>query len=163
MNIPAIEDATSDEKLWATFCHGSVILFWLGIILPLVAWVTQRDKSPFVAFHALQALAFQLLQMVYWIVITIVAVVLMIGSVVGIAIIEAEAGGSSGEPPAAFLFAQFLFMGLFFCGFGVYALFGIVGAVMTITGRDFRYPILGKRLERYLVNDPNPTPAEVAS
>jgi hypothetical protein len=43
--------------------------------------------------------------------------------------------------------------GLFFLGlavWGAYIGYGLYGAVATLQGKDFRYVILGPRLERYL-------------
>ena len=53
-----------DERMFATFAHLGMIagfVFPLGnIIVPLVIWLTQRDKSDFVDVHAKEALNWQL-------------------------------------------------------------------------------------------------------
>ncbi len=55
---------SNDERLWAMLAHlltlvGYVV--WVGAyIIPLVIYLVYKDKSPFVAFHALQSLFFQL-------------------------------------------------------------------------------------------------------
>ncbi|MBK8493365.1 MAG: DUF4870 domain-containing protein [Saprospirales bacterium] len=53
-----------DERMFATFAHLGMIagfVFPLGnIIVPLVIWLTQRDKSDFVDAHAKEALNWQL-------------------------------------------------------------------------------------------------------
>jgi len=55
---------TSDEKLWAMLAHLLGLLGYVSAvgqyIAPLVIFVLYRDKSKFVAFHALQSLFFQL-------------------------------------------------------------------------------------------------------
>ena len=49
---------TNEEKLFALLCHLSVFIG--GVFLPIILWATQKDKSKFVAFHALQAIFYQL-------------------------------------------------------------------------------------------------------
>ena len=56
------EELTSDSKLLAMFSHFSIFLG--GIILPIILYFVQKDKSKFVAFHALQSIFFHLLYMV---------------------------------------------------------------------------------------------------
>jgi uncharacterized Tic20 family protein len=59
---------TRDDKLWATAAHVAGFagyVFALGqYIAPLVLFFVFKDKSKFVAFHALQSLFFQLLVLV---------------------------------------------------------------------------------------------------
>jgi uncharacterized Tic20 family protein len=55
---------TQDEKLWAMLAHLAGLLGWVAFlgqyIGPLVIYLLYKDKSRFVAFHALQELYFQL-------------------------------------------------------------------------------------------------------
>src|SRR5687768_12738889 len=57
---------TGEQRTWAMLAHllalpGLLTLFgWLTWVGPLVVWVCRRKDSPFVAFHALQSLLFQL-------------------------------------------------------------------------------------------------------
>jgi uncharacterized Tic20 family protein len=65
-------DSLSNERTWAALAHASVLLtFALGLstgglavivaaLVPLVIWLAFRDRSRFVAFHAMQATVFQL-------------------------------------------------------------------------------------------------------
>jgi uncharacterized Tic20 family protein len=65
-------DLLANERTWATLAHASVLLtFALGVstgglavivaaLVPLVIWLAFRDRSRFVAFHAMQATVFQL-------------------------------------------------------------------------------------------------------
>lgn len=59
---------TRDDKLWATAAHVAGFagyVFALGqYIAPLVLFFMFKEKSKFVAFHALQSLFFQLLVLV---------------------------------------------------------------------------------------------------
>ncbi len=53
----------SDERTWAAISHGLSFVEG-GIIGPLVVYLIKKDKSPFVAFHALQSLYFGLVFLV---------------------------------------------------------------------------------------------------
>ncbi|ARU41008.1 hypothetical protein CCB80_07580 [Armatimonadetes bacterium Uphvl-Ar1] len=56
-------DPTSEEKQMAMIAHigGAVVslVSGLGFIVPLVLYLTKKDQSRFIGFHALQALVFQ--------------------------------------------------------------------------------------------------------
>ena len=75
----------SDEKLMATLSHlGSVIG---GFILPLVIWLTQKDKSEYVAHHAKEALNFQITLIIGFIagaILMIIFIGILVLAVVGI-------------------------------------------------------------------------------
>lgn len=55
---------SDDERLWGMLAHLAGILGYLGgigqYVAPLVIYLVYKDKSSFVAFHALQSLYFQL-------------------------------------------------------------------------------------------------------
>ena len=46
---------TQDERVMAAVAHATIIFSAVGLIGPLIIWGTQREKSPFLAFQALQA------------------------------------------------------------------------------------------------------------
>lgn len=74
----------SNEKMLATFSHlGSVIG---GFVLPLVIWLTQKDKSKFVEENAKEALNFQITLMLTFIVGAILMIIF-----IGILVIIAAA------------------------------------------------------------------------
>lgn len=55
---------SDEERLWAMLAHLLALLgyvVWVGAyVAPLVVYLVYKDKSRFVAFHALQSLFFQL-------------------------------------------------------------------------------------------------------
>lgn len=65
----------SDERLWATLAHAGGIIF--GFIAPLVIWLVQKDKSAFVEDQAKEALNFQILLTIVYIVGAILTVILI--------------------------------------------------------------------------------------
>jgi uncharacterized Tic20 family protein len=53
---------TSDDKTWGMFAHLSCVIG--GWILALVVYVTQKDKSPWVRKHAVDALNWHLTKLI---------------------------------------------------------------------------------------------------
>ncbi len=115
-----------EERTWAMVAHLGVFvnLFtgFLGPLVPLLIYLIYKDRSRYVRFQAFQAFIFQL---VYWIggMLVVGAVWLFVGLLsaifIGVCLI-----------PFAFILSLFLV---------VPYIYGIVGAVKTYQGEDFRY------------------------
>jgi uncharacterized Tic20 family protein len=103
---------------------------WL--VGPLVIFFAKRD-SPFVRFHALQAILWQLFMMGFSIVLFVVMIAVMIAI--------PKAGPHSGEPPVLFL------LGVYGC-FGLFTLLNFVVAiyfaVKANSGAWASYPLIGR-------------------
>ena len=130
----------------AGLAHISVVMFGWGIIVPVVVWVTEREKSRFASFQALQALAYQLFSMLLYMVCAIGVMIPAMG-------IQFLAFTIPDDPNAAaplFAFIAILGMMAVFCFMGLYTLVGIIGGILSFMGKDFHYPLLGNWLERYL-------------
>ncbi|HSB00650.1 MAG TPA: DUF4870 domain-containing protein [Anaerolineales bacterium] len=138
---------TSDEKIMAALAHGSIFLVFFGPVIPVVLWASQRKKSKYVSFHALQAMGYQVLLFWLWILAGFLIAILTMCLVFPLVIFSAK--DSSNIEFASFLVQIFIFLSIF--GFmGLFFLTGIIGAVFCLVGKDFRYPLIGKWLERYL-------------
>ncbi len=126
---------TQDERVMAALAHAAIILPNIGVIVPLVIWLTQKDKSRFVAFQALQALAYHVVLIAGW----FVAIGCFIASIFGLVFaINSSSSGSEFGFLVPFLGIGFIvFVSL---GFVIY---GLIGAVMTLQGQDFRYVLIG--------------------
>uniref|UniRef100_A0A7C4PKP0 DUF4870 domain-containing protein n=1 Tax=Anaerolinea thermolimosa TaxID=229919 RepID=A0A7C4PKP0_9CHLR len=121
---------TSDEKTWATLAHLSVLvnLFTgvLGPVIALVIYLAHKDKSRYVAYQSLQAL---LLQLVVWVGGgALIAIVWVITGLLSLVII-----GLCLIPFAILLSAVPI----------VAPVYGVVGAIKTSQGEDFRYWLIG--------------------
>jgi len=141
---------TQDERVMAAVVHATIIFSAVGLIGPLIIWGTQREKSPFLAFQALQAAAYQFL--------------LLLGGLLAGALYMCS---FLSMPITALLSAPFderaticlPFLG-FSCTFGIlfllmlawltYVGYGLFGALSVLQGSDFRYAFLGSWLESYL-------------
>jgi len=146
MNTPV----TSDEKMTAALVHGSVFLVFLGPVIPVLIWVSQRKKSKYVSFHALQAMGYQALIFWLWAVVAILIGLLARVLVFPLGFFLQR----SGNPAATIFFAQIFVFVSIFGALGAIFLTGIAGAIFCLLGRDFRYPIMGKWLEQYLSYEP---------
>ncbi len=147
---------TQDDRILAALAHVTALLPFMGVLAPVVIWATQKDKSQYVSFQALQATAYQLTMILAWFVgmgCYMCSFFLTFGGM-------ATAGlGASFEGSLNWLAAiagtlAFLLpvgvMGLMFLGGFAFIIYGLVGAVQTLRGKDFRYIIIGARLEQYL-------------
>jgi uncharacterized Tic20 family protein len=143
-----------DERIMAALSHVTAILPFLGVIAPIVIWVTQKDKSQYVAFQALQALGYQLTMILAWFVGMACYMCSFFGTFLGMIPLTA----TSPEEPNPLAVAgftltfliPFIVFGAIFVGGILFVIYGLVGAVMVLQGKDFRYLIIGTRLERYL-------------
>ena len=151
---------SDEEKLWAAVAHGSI---WLSVVLsvmsvgtllpvsvfiPLVIYFMFRKRSDYVAFHALQAFVLQLVGTIgalvlllvggtVWLIglfVALLAMAILIGFIlvpvwglVGIVLMLATAL----LPLAALLF-------------------GTIATIETYNGRDYRYPVLARWVDRQL-------------
>jgi hypothetical protein len=148
---------TQDDRIMAALAHASAILPFMGIIAPIIIWATQKDKSRYVAFQALQALVWQLTMVVAF----FLAMACYMCSFFSIflTIPFARTTSNSAEPSGLFfapIVFSFLIFGSIFLGGTLFNIYAIVAAVLTLQGRNFRYIIIGSWLERYL-QQPNPS------
>ena len=139
---------STEERVWAALSHLSALAFGMGVLLPIIGWSEQRRKSNYATFQALQALGYQSLgytawMLSYWVVMTLLLVIV----VAALSFVTARTGELEPVAMAGFNIVLFLFV---FFGFGLYFLFPVIAAISCALGRDFRYPVLGDRLARYL-------------
>lgn len=142
---------TQDERVMAGLAHVSALIPMVGLIAPIVIWVTQKENSKYVAFQSFQALAYQ---------ITMVIASFIGWACYGISFFgifftipfAATPGSTEQVSPLAILPALFPFLifGLiFFVGFVMIG-YAIYGGVRTFQGKHFRYLLVGNWVDRYL-------------
>ncbi|HNB53155.1 MAG TPA: DUF4870 domain-containing protein [Anaerolineales bacterium] len=116
----------ADERLWGMLAHLSVLLNlvtgFLGVLTPLVIYFIYKDRSRFVAYHAMQSFIFQL---IFWGGAGIIVGVMW--AIVGV--LSAVLIGLICIPFAIVL--SFLPLGAL--------IYGVIGAIQTYQGQDFRY------------------------
>lgn len=121
------EPVTSDDHTMALLSH--VGGYFTSFVLPLIFWLVYKDKSRFVAQHARESLNFQISQIIYFVVVSSLAVGLYIA--MGVLI-----GWDSALLPTL---GVYLLIG---SGFAIFELVAVIFAsVAGYQGRSFRYPL----------------------
>jgi uncharacterized Tic20 family protein len=133
---------TAEERLMAALCHGAVAMSGPGILVGVLIWLTQKEKSAYASRQGLQAAVYQLLGMI-----GIVGMWIAWGIFYAISILPMVQDPARYEeaPPPIFwagLISMAIPMGLMI----VWGLYGLWGALQCWRGREFRYAIIGKRL-----------------
>ncbi len=136
--VPAFDSPhSSDERTWAALAHASTLLNAAtgmgGLIGAAVIWLTQKEKSAWVAFHGLQSLVFQAAQSL------IVSLVVGVVWVVGFALSFITLGLGAIVAVPVMIMVMFLGLALMTGGL-VYSLYG---AYQVYEGREFRYIWIG--------------------
>ena len=120
---PSVQPGPSQsECLMAAGAHLAVLLPHVGVVVPLVLWLANKDTAPFAAYQAKQAFWFQLLTIVgFWM---LVVLAITLGLVTfGIGLVAA--------------------LPLLFVWHFAADVYGIIGAVYSAQARDFRYILIG--------------------
>jgi uncharacterized Tic20 family protein len=152
MNEQAQYTPTSDDRLLAGLSH------FMGLIVALIVWATQKDKSPYIRFQAIQAMAFELVVMI---VIFVVVGCSMVGF---FGLVALTTGGvflaenSQNLPPDSIPFFSLMFgvpffiPCLFLLVFTPLFVLRLIAAISTFQGKNFHYPLLGNWVENFLAH-----------
>jgi uncharacterized protein len=159
--VATVPVTTSEERLWAAIAHGSGLLtlvvsistLGLGalplVFVPFVVYLVYREKSRFVAFHAAQALALQVIGTVgYFVALLAVSLVALLVTIIG-GVLVVILIGLVVLVVAVLLWAVVLpalwgFMPL------ILGALSAIAAIETSSGRDYRYPYIGAWIEDWL-------------
>ncbi|HEX8217945.1 MAG TPA: DUF4870 domain-containing protein [Chloroflexia bacterium] len=129
------------ERLLAGVAHGAIAFGLLGVTFPVallitgVVWLYSR-RSPYVRFHSDQAGCYQC--SVLLINVLVVAVLAVFG---GFAVFGAIRGETTWGELGLVLWG----IGLFLVWFAITIVLGVIGAIMVLLGRPFKYPFIGDR------------------
>jgi uncharacterized protein len=119
-----------DERTWAMLAHLSVLVnlvtVLLGPVASLIIYLVYKDRSRYVAYHALQSTVFQLIA---WIVGGLLATITWsIAAALTVILIGCLLY------PVALLFTLLPLIAL---------IYGVIGAIQVSQGQDFRYWLVG--------------------
>jgi uncharacterized Tic20 family protein len=128
---PAPQPLTeSDERTWAMLAHLSILLNlitgFLGIVVALIIYLAYKNRSNYVAYQSMQSFVFQL---IWW-----------LGGGLLIGLVWAITGALSLVLVGLVLIPLACLLSLLPLAALVY---GIVGAVETNSGKDFKYWLIG--------------------
>lgn len=135
-----------ETRLLAALSHASAIFSYIGILVPILVYATQKKKSSYISFQALQALVWQALSMAF---IMLASLCMMTSMFVPIFFISAPENGTASTAPAAGLFFAIIAISLLM-GIGniFFIIYGVVGAIMTYQGKNFRYAVIARLIEK---------------
>ena len=134
---------TSDERTWAMLAHLSVlanlVTGFLGPVAALLIYLVYKDRSRYVAYHALQS---TINQLIWWVGGgALIGVIWAVTGMLSLIII-----GILCIPFALLLTILILAMPL------ISLIYGVVGAIEVNQGRDFRYWLVGDWVRGTLVD-----------
>lgn len=137
---------STEDRVWTILAHLSALSLGMGILLPIVGWSDQRRKSNYASFQCLQALGYQSLGFTVWVLSYLVLVIL--ASIILLLVLMPE--GSRQPSPDTLRPVLIIFLIIVLGPLALYLVLPIIAAVACALGKDFRYPVMGNRLARYL-------------
>ena len=145
---PLTNAISRGERSWALGAHLSLFLILLtyflaagfdiwkssvlisgtlvGPLVCIIAYLRHKKRSEYVAFHALQALLFQIVFI----------------AIMGLAVVILPPGSNE---------AGFLCLVPIVCGLPLLAM---IGAFSTLQGKDFKYPLIGQWIKKVFKSNP---------
>ena len=146
-----IEQTTAhqDDRVIAALAHGSILLGLLtnglgGIGASLVIWLSQKEKSAYVAAQALQALVYQIvtgvISVLFWCLWGALWMALLLPPLI------ANPEAYETNPPPG-LWIGLILMIVPFGVMGLVTLYGLWSALRSFNGHDFKYIVIGNWLK----------------
>ena len=156
-----MEKRSQDDYITAALAHGTAVIPIWGLIATIIIWATQKDKSRFVAFHALQATIYQAMPFIGFLFIfgcyfcsfafsflPFIGILPFIGDM-----------PDANEGVIAFLITiltiipitlPMLVIGLAIFVYLAYIGYALYSALRVFQRHDVRYPLIGRWVERHL-------------
>lgn len=141
------DTVSKDEKIFALFSRLSIFIG--GIFVPIVFWITNKDKSKFVTYHSLQAIWFHVVFIIFiilWAAIIVSLAIDILFSIPGIS--------HKNTHLSAFIiislivmYASVYILVLLFFGYGIYL------AIKSYEGNLTKYPLIGKIIFKRVYGD----------
>jgi uncharacterized Tic20 family protein len=131
-----------NDKIMAAIAHILVIIPFWGLIGASIIWATHKNKSHFVAYQALQAIVYQLLSGLAGVAFGCYTFILTL-----YLLFPPTPNIRTTEPSAGLILYPSVIGWLVIVAYVVYAIWG---GISVLRGHDFRYLIIGTRLEQFL-------------
>lgn len=134
--------STGEERLLAAIAHASVVASGFGILVGLIIWLTQREKSAYAARQGLQAAVYQLLGLI-----AIVALWVLWGIFYALTFIPIiRSPEQFQDAPPTIFWVGMGSMVIPMAAMVLWGLYGLWGALQCWRGQEFRYLLIGKFL-----------------
>lgn len=141
------------EDRWvAAMGHFSVLIFFWGMLAPLVAWILQGSRSRFLRTQSVQTLIFQATATVFFLAVTLSYLVELL--LIVLVLVRGWPGEPASQPPIAIvgivlLIASFLIIAIALLLVPVFHLLGQWAGYRTLKGQDYRYPVVGWLVDKW--------------
>ena len=158
--------STQSERNWAMLAHLTALLTVLvglhsggvgsvvALLVPLGMYLYFRERSPYVAFHALQATVFQASIGIAWVVVGAIAGTVLAGAWIVTGLLSIVLVGLLLVPFALGLTFLTVIMLLALPVLGL--VYPVRGAYLTYSGRPFEYLWVGPLAARTMTSPPSP-------
>ena len=145
------EETEKWEDNWVSgICHSTAILQLWGIVTPLIVWFTQKERSAKLRFQALQAAIYQLIAFAAYMIGTVAYMAFIFIMIFGLMMFSGSPASPNSElSPAAgiismlFFAILMIFWLIIMIAMPIYYLLAGAASILTIRGKDFKYPIIG--------------------
>jgi uncharacterized Tic20 family protein len=146
--------SSQDERIIAALANVTIVLPFWGAIGAIVIWATQKDKSAYVAFQSLQAVVYHLVLVLAGFLAGACYLCSLVAFPVMMALTVSTSDPAADFSPAFILpmAVPFAVLGASILGWFAFVVYGLVAAAATLQGKDFRYVVIGRRLEAYLAH-----------
>jgi len=140
---------TQEEKQLAALAHASILLGLMsngigGIMAALVIWVVKKEKSPYLAFQALQAMVYQAITFVVIMMAWCCWTMLYLG-LIFVPLLSNPSAYETSVPPGMWIGLLLIVIPLGI--WGLVILYGLWGAARSLSGHDFEYALIGRWLK----------------
>jgi uncharacterized Tic20 family protein len=137
---------SQEVRLLAAISHAAVLFTNIGFVVPVGIYLTQKKKSSYLAFQALQALIWQIVMFVF----SMLASSCMVGSIFIPVLLTTASQNEKliGLSGGGIFIAMMISVFVMIIGNLGFIIYGIIGAVMTYQGKEFRYVIIGNRIDK---------------
>jgi uncharacterized Tic20 family protein len=139
-------EISKENRLLAVLSHISVLISITGVIFPLIIFLIQRKKSQYLEFQALQAFIWQIVSFVYSAISSVCLAAVFFYPILFPTI--DQNGTIIGPSYATRLIAMMVALLLMVGGKLIFIVYGVIGAILTYQGKNFRYLIIGKLIDK---------------
>ncbi len=150
-------DAASEERFAAAMGHFAIAYPLTGMLPSLIFLILPGTNSRYMKFHALQTIAFQLISTIVTIVLSVIAFILFINIAVSI-VVPFIQDPNAFQPSIAIFTPIFLFLLSLLLSVLLIPLYQIIGqwaGLRLLQGREYRYDLIGRLVERWLAKQEN--------
>lgn len=144
------EPLAETDRALAALGHAAILLPGLGLLVPVMVWTTARQRSPGLRFQLLQAAGAQVILPVVSLLASLIVLILTLLAALAVGLVLRGQGAGVETALALLGVVRVVAAVLIFLIHAVFLGLGLAAAVISLTGKAFRYPLLGAWLEQFL-------------